>query len=63
MFCDVIPQNVMKWNAMSWNVRAVVITRFLVHKHVKINMNEWILETFHPHEHVQFLRTEIIQAW
>ena len=37
------------------NNRAFVNTRFLVHKHVKISVDEWILETTHPQKHVKFL--------
>ena len=32
-----------------------VNTRLLVHKHVKISVDEWILETTRPHEHVTIL--------
>ena len=35
--------------------RAFVNTRLLVHKHVKISVDEWILETTHPQKHVKFL--------
>ena len=35
--------------------RAFVNIRLLVHKHVKISVDEWILETTHPQKHVKFL--------
>ena len=35
------------------NYRAFVNTRQLVHKHVKVSVGKWILETTHPHKHVQ----------
>ena len=33
--------------------RAFVSTRPLVHKHVKISVDEWILDTTRPHNNVQ----------
>ena len=36
------------------NKQDFVNTRLLVHKHVKISVDEWILETTHPHKHVTF---------
>ena len=39
--------------------RAFVNTRLLVHKHVKISVDEWILETTHPQKHVKFLEQYI----
>ena len=39
--------------------RAFVNTRLLVNKHVKISMDEWILETTHPQKHVKFLEQYI----
>ena len=35
------------------NSRAFVSTRPLVRKHVKISVDEWIMETTHPHNRVQ----------
>ena len=35
--------------------RDFVNTRLLVHKHVKISVDEWILETTRPQKHVKFL--------
>ena len=35
--------------------RDFVNTRLLVHKHVKISVDECILETSGPHKHVKFL--------
>ena len=32
-----------------------VNTRLLIHKHVKISVDEWILETTRPQKHVKFL--------
>ena len=32
--------------------RDFVNTRLLVHKHVKISVDEWILEATRPHKHV-----------
>ena len=34
--------------------RVFVNTRLLVHKHVKISVDEWILETTRPQQHVKF---------
>ena len=34
--------------------RDFVNTRLLVHKHVKISVDEWILETTRPQKHVKF---------
>ena len=39
--------------------RAFVNTRLLVHKHVKISVGEWILETTRPQKHVKFLEQYI----
>ena len=39
--------------------RDFVNTRLLVHKHVKISVDEWILETTHPQKHVKFLEQYI----
>ena len=39
--------------------RAFVNTRLLVHKHVKISVDEWILETTRPQKHVKFLEQYI----
>ena len=36
--------------------RDFVNTRLLVHKHVKISVDEWILETTRPHKHVTIFR-------
>ena len=33
--------------------RAFVSTRPLVHKHVKISVDKWVMETTRPHKHVQ----------
>ena len=38
---------------MKTSFRAFVSTPPLVHKHVKISVDEWIMETTHPHKHVQ----------
>ena len=35
--------------------RDFVNTRLLFHKHVKISVDEWILETTRPQKHVKFL--------
>ena len=35
--------------------RAFINTHLLIHKHVKISVDEWILETTHPQKHVKFL--------
>ena len=39
--------------------RVFVNTRLLVHKHVKISVDEWILETTHPQKHVKYLEQYI----
>ena len=39
--------------------RAFINTRLLIHKHVKISVDEWILETTHPQKHVKFLEQYI----
>ena len=39
--------------------RAFVNTRLLVHKHVKISVDGWILETTRPQKHVKFLEQYI----
>ena len=36
-------------------VRAFINTRLLIHKHVKISVDKWILETTHPQKHVKYL--------
>ena len=36
-------------------LRDFVNTRLLVHKHVKISVDEWILKTTRPHKHVAIL--------
>ena len=38
--------------------RDFVNTRLLVHKHVKISVDEWILETTRPQKHVKFLELQ-----
>ena len=40
-------------------VRDFINTHLLVHKHVKISVDEWILETTHPQKHVKFLEQYI----
>ena len=40
-------------------VRDFVNTRLLVHKHVKISVDEWILESTRPQKHVKFLEQYI----
>ena len=42
---------------LSYNTynRDFVNTRLLIHKHVKINVDEWILETTRPQKHVKIL--------
>ena len=39
--------------------RDFVNTRLLVHKHVKISVDEWILESTRPQKHVKFLEQYI----
>ena len=39
--------------------RDFVNTHLLVHKHVKISVDEWILETTCPQKHVKFLEQYI----
>ena len=39
--------------------RDFVNTCLLVHKHVKISVDEWILETTRPQKHVKFLEQYI----
>ena len=39
--------------------RAFVNTHLLVQKHVKISVDEWILETTRPQKHVKFLEQYI----
>ena len=39
-------------------IRAFVSTRPLVHKHVKISVDEWIMETTHPHKQVQIPKNQ-----
>ena len=46
-----------KWTSL--NSRAFVNTRLLVHKHVKISVDERILETTRPQKHVKFLEQYI----
>ena len=41
-------------------LRAFVNTRLLVHKHVKISVDKWILETTRPQKHVKFLEQYIL---
>ena len=44
---------------LEWKLRDFVNTRLLVHKHVKISVDEWILETTRPQKHVKFLEQYI----
>ena len=39
--------------------RDFVNTRLLVHKHVEISVDKWILETTRPQKHVKFLEQYI----
>ena len=39
--------------------RAFVSTRSLVHKHVKISVGKWIMETTLPHKHVHITEDQI----
>ena len=39
--------------------RDFINTRLLIHKHVKISVDEWILETTRPQKHVKFLEQYI----
>ena len=39
--------------------RAFINTHLLVHKHVKISVDKWILETTRPQKHVKFLEQYI----
>ena len=39
--------------------RAFVSTRPLVHKHVKMSVGKWILETTHPQKHVHIPEDQI----
>ena len=39
--------------------RDFINTHLLVHKHVKISVDKWILETTHPQKHVKFLEQYI----
>ena len=41
------------------NNRAYVSTRLLIHKHVKISVDEWIMETTRPHKQVQIPLVQI----
>ena len=36
-----------------YSIQAFISTRPLVHKHVKISVGKWIMETTRPHKHVQ----------
>ena len=40
---------------LSTQTRAFVNTHLLIHKHVKISVDKWILEITHPQKHVKFL--------
>ena len=40
-------------------LRAFINTHLLVHKHVKISVDEWILDTTRPQKHVKFLEQYI----
>ena len=42
------------------NPRAFVSSRPLIHKHVKISVDEWIMETTRPHKHVHIFLPCII---
>ena len=52
-FCN-FKKNVKRDENTMPRIRDFVTTRLLVHKHVKISVDEWILETTHPHKHVSF---------
>ena len=39
--------------------RDFVNTHLLIHKHVKISVDEWILESTRPQKHVKFLEQYI----
>ena len=52
-FCN-FKKNVNRDENTMPRIRDFVTTRVLVHKHVKISVDEWILETTHPHKHVSF---------
>ena len=41
-------------------IRAFVSTRPLVHKHVKMSVGKWILETTRPHKHVQIPKDDFL---
>ena len=42
--------------------RAFVSTRPLVHKHVKMSVGKWILETTRPHKHVQIAEDDFLAS-
>ena len=44
-----------EWSVVKSFCRDFVNTRLLIHKHVKISVDEWILETTRPQKHVKFL--------
>ena len=53
-------QKVWFWVAIYFiQYRDFVNTRLLVHKYVKISVDEWILETTRPQKHVKFLEQYI----
>ena len=43
--------------------RVFVNTHLLVHKHVKISVDEWILETTCPQKHAKFLALDLSHIW
>ena len=43
-------------------VRTFVNIRHLIHKHVKINVDQYILESTHSQEHVQFSDGQMVLA-
>ena len=45
------------------NYREFVSTRLLVHKHVKISVDKWILETTLPYRHVTIFRVYFVSVF
>ena len=45
----------LRWPKFTLKYRDFVNTHLLIHKHVKIGVDEWILETTRPQKHVKFL--------
>ena len=54
-------ENLEKWESIfqSGKSRTFVGTRPLIHKHVKMSVGKWIVETTRPHKHVHIPEDQI----